>query len=203
VSHSEPPFGGQDPRSPYQPQPGVPPQGYQPMPPPPPPRKRHRLRNTIVGTAGGLFALFVIIAAVSSRSSNSSTPATVNTPAATPAATNAARPSPATATVTAPKKRVLIRFTGSGIENSAPFNVGSSPLTVHYSFNCAAMGQAGNFIADLLYGNQAGLNSDDQSIANDLATSGAQTTTVYPQDAGKDYHLAVNSECSWRIRVSS
>jgi hypothetical protein len=110
------------------------------------------------------------------------------------------RPSPAAVAHTS---HVLIRFVGSGIKNSAPFNVGNGPLTVTYHFDCAAFGGSGNFAADLLYGNQSSLNSDDQSIANDLAPSGGQTTTVYPQDPGQDYYLSVNSECNWRIKVVS
>ena len=62
-------------------------------------------------------------------------------------------------------------------------------------------GQAGNFQVDLLHGDQSSLKGDDQSIANDLAISGDQTTTVYPQDPGQDYYLSVNSECSWRLKV--
>jgi len=74
-------------------------------------------------------------------------------------------------------------------------------VSVTYSFDCSAMGGSGNFIADLDYGNQSSLNSDDQSIANDLAASGGQTTTVYPQDPGQQYYVAVNSECSWTVKV--
>jgi hypothetical protein len=196
MSHSQPPFSGQDPYQ--QPPPGFPPQGYQM--PLPPKRKRHIVRNVLLGGTG-LVAVIIAIAAVAGGGKTPVPAASTPAPAATASAPPS--PSPSAAALAAPKKHVLIRFTGSGIENSAPFNVGSSPLTVHYSFNCASMGQAGNFIADLLYGNQANFSSDDQSIANDLAMSGAQTTTVYPQDAGKGYHLAVNSECDWRIRVSS
>lgn len=174
--------------------------GY--MAPPPPPRKSHRVRNIVLGTVGALVALIAIGSALSGTKTPAN-PAETTPAAATPTApASPAATHPATAAA-APVKRVLIRFTGSGIKNSAPFNVGSGPLTVTYHFNCASQGQAGNFIADLLYGNQSSLSGDDQSIANDLAMSGAQTTTVYPQDPGRDYYLSVNSECSWRIRVSS
>lgn len=171
-----------------------PPGSYAPFPAPP---KRHRLRNLLIGAAAGLVLLVVAVAAAATGSKTTPPPVGGPTlaPPSSPAATVAAAPP-------APVKRVLIRFTGSGIENSAPFDVGPGPLTVHYSFNCASQGQAGNFIADLLYGNQASLSSDDDSIANDLAVSGAQTTTVYPQYPGRDYYLSVDSECSWRIRVT-
>jgi hypothetical protein len=96
--------------------------------------------------------------------------------------------------------KVLLNFSGSGIENSAPFTVGSQE-TVNYSFNCSSFGQSGNFAADLEYGNQASLNSDDQPIANQLAPSGQATTTVYPQDPGQQYYVSVDSECSWTVQV--
>jgi hypothetical protein len=99
--------------------------------------------------------------------------------------------------------KVLLNMTGSGIQNSAPFMVSGSQVTVTYSFNCASAGGSGNFIADLEYGNQSSPNSDDQSIANQLAPSGQATTTVYPQDPGNDYYVSVDSECSWTITVES
>jgi hypothetical protein len=70
-------------------------------------------------------------------------------------------------------------------------------------FNCSSFGGSGNFAADLEYGNQASLNSDDQSIANALAPSGQATTTVYPQEPGHDYYLSVHSECSWTVKLVS
>jgi hypothetical protein len=75
------------------------------------------------------------------------------------------------------------------------------PAYHHLPLRLSNFGQSGNFQADLEYGNQSSLNSDDQMIANDLAMQGGQTTTVYPQDPGKDYYLSVNSECSWHLKV--
>jgi hypothetical protein len=132
----------------------------------------------------------------------------------TPAA-HAARSSPAAAatapTTTAPPAKapapaapkVLMSLSGSGIENSPPFLVTQSQLTVHYTYDCSAFGGSGNFIADLLSGNQSSLGSDDQSIANALGAGGSVTTTIYPTNAGSDYHLAVNSECNWSVVVST
>ena len=94
-------------------------------------------------------------------------------------------------------------MSGSGIQNSAPFLVNESSLTVDYSYNCAAFGQSGNFIADLIGGSVNAGTYDDQSIANALSTGGSATTTLYPQDQGTDYHLSVNSECSWSVTVKS
>jgi hypothetical protein len=98
-----------------------------------------------------------------------------------------------------PKKpRVLIRFSGSGILNSAPFRVTSSTVTVHYTYDCASFGTSGNFIADMETGNQASLGSDDQSIANALGSGGSQVTTLYPRNVGSIYHIAVNSDAPGR-----
>jgi hypothetical protein len=99
--------------------------------------------------------------------------------------------------------KLLIRLSGSGIENSRPFLVPSGTVTVHYSYDCEAAGGSGNFIADLETGNQAAPGSDDQSIANALSPGGSATTTVYPQDPGSEYHVAVNSECSWSLVARS
>ena len=97
---------------------------------------------------------------------------------------------------------VLLNLSGSGIENSAPFLVSKSQLTVTYTYDCSAYGDSGNFIADLEYGNQSSLNSDDQSIANTIGNGASATTTIYPQYPGKDYYLSVNSECDWTVKVT-
>jgi len=95
--------------------------------------------------------------------------------------------------------RVLLSFSGNGIGNSAPFLVLGN-LTVHYTFDCSSQG-TGNFIGDIETGNQASLNSDDQSFANELSGGGSKTTHVYPQEPGHDYHVSINSECSWTVVV--
>ena len=180
------------------------PPGYQPPPQTAPhgrPKKQRGRGPKFVGVlVYSLVVLLIGIAIGNASASKSGTPAAASTPA-TSATTSPAPARTASSAPAAPVSHVLIRFAGSGIKNSAPFNVGSGALTVTYHFNCASTGSMGNFVADLLYGNQASLSGDDQPIANDLAASGGQTTTVYPQDPGKDYYLSVNSECSWRIKV--
>ncbi len=94
-------------------------------------------------------------------------------------------------------------MSGSGIQNSAPVLVTQGHLTVKYSYDCSAFGGPGNFIADLLSGNQSSLNSDDQTIANALGSGGSATTAIYPQNTGSDYHLSVNSECNWTVTVKT
>lgn len=168
------------------------------------PRKQRGRGAKIVGAI--VYSVVVLLIGVvigNASASKSGTPAAASTQAPATSATTSPAPASTTSSpaAAAPAKHVLIRFAGSGIKNSAPFDVGSGLLTVTYRFNCASFGSSGNFVADLLYGNQASLSGDDQSIANDLAMSGGQTTTVYPQDPGKDYYLSVNSECSWRLKV--
>ncbi|HYB88391.1 MAG TPA: DUF732 domain-containing protein [Streptosporangiaceae bacterium] len=98
---------------------------------------------------------------------------------------------------------VLLRLSGNGIENSGPVMVTQSTLQVHYTYDCSSAGGSGNFIADFEAGNQASLNSDDQSIANALGSGGSASTTIYPQDTGSEYHLAINSECNWSVTVTA
>jgi hypothetical protein len=135
-------------------------------------------------------------AAAPAASKTVSAPATTHAATVTPQATHAAKPRPAASVV-------LVNLSGSGIKNSAPFTVSSGTLTVSYSYNCASFGGRGNFVADLLSGNQSSLNSDDQSIANALGSSGAATTHIYPTMVGSKYYLSVNSECSWTVIVKS
>jgi hypothetical protein len=81
--------------------------------------------------------------------------------------------------------------------------VTESQLTVVYSYDCSSQGGSGNFVADLEYGNQSSSNSDDQTIANALGSGATNvTTTIYPQDPGHDYYLAVNSECNWTVTIN-
>jgi Protein of unknown function (DUF732) len=98
---------------------------------------------------------------------------------------------------------VLLRLSGNGIQNSGPVTVTQSSLTVHYSYDCSGFGTSGNFIADFETADQSSLSSDDQSIANALGSGGSATTTIYPQDTGSEYHLAVNSECNWSVTISA
>jgi Protein of unknown function (DUF732) len=98
---------------------------------------------------------------------------------------------------------VLLRLSGNGIANSGPVMVTQSSLTVHYTYDCSSFGGSGNFIADFETANQASLSSDDQTIANALGAGGSATTTIYPQNTGSQYHLAVNSECDWSVTITA
>jgi hypothetical protein len=185
---------------------------YQQQPVPPP--RSHTARNILIGSAGG-FAVLLVGVGIGAAGSSKSTAAPQVT------VTAAARPGPAvTITVTAPPSaasaptrthsarpkthaNLLFKFSGSGIRNSRPFLVNAATVTAHFTYNCAAAGGSGNFIADMVSGNPSSLSSDDQSIANALGSGGSQTTTLYPQNQGSRYHLTVNSECSWSITLTN
>lgn len=158
------------------------------------------------GRRGGTPALAALALAASTAAviagCSSTTPvAHAASPAAATTAPATTAPSAKASAPAAPK--VLLSLSGSGIENSPPFLVTESQLTVRYTYDCSGQGGDGNFIADLLSGNQSSLGSDDQSIANALGIGGSVTTTIYPTNAGSDYHLAVNSECNWTVVVST
>jgi Protein kinase domain len=194
------------------------------VPPPPPlpaetaagpgrsPR-RSRLGAALAAGAGvlAIAAVIVTIVALGAKGPKPAPAAAGHTgpAAAAPASkvsTKASR-APATAGSSAPSRpparpRVLMTLSGTGALNSAPFLVTSSVVTAHYSYNCAAFGTEGNFIADMISGTPTGAY-DDQPIANALGSRGSQTTALYPAKAGSRYHLAINSECSWRITLTA
>jgi hypothetical protein len=150
----------------------------------------------------GLF-LFIIGIGIGGAGKSGPSPAptvTITAPAhAAQAAHAAPSPSPRPRPTSA---RVLYTLSGNGIKNSPAFTV-SGTVTVSYSYSNCDGGGSGNFIADLETSDQSSFNSDDQSIANALGSSGHDTTTVYPSDPGKPYHLAINSECDFTITVKS
>jgi len=90
----------------------------------------------------------------------------------------------------------LLEASGSGIKNTAEFTTTAASFTVRYSFDCSAYGSSGNFIAELYQG-----NSSVDSIANQLAKSGSDSTPLY--DGAGTYHISVNSECDWTVKVIS
>jgi hypothetical protein len=174
----------------------------------PPPRKSWPSRHKILTALAAIVALIAVIGiagglSASSKPAEASTPnaATTSAPAPTQAATTSAPAPTHKAQPSAPL--VLIKMSGNGEGSSAPFLVNTSTVTATYTYNCSALGQSGNFIADMVNGNQASLNSDDQSIANALGAGGSATTTLYLTNVGQDYHLTVNSECTWSVTLTS
>lgn len=153
-------------------------QPYQPYQPPrqyPRPRKKHTGLKIALGAGGGILALVVIAAAASSGS---------------PRAAAGAPPAHAAAA----KPVTVATFTGSGAQKTAPFTVPAS-WRLDYSFDCSGFGYKGNFV--VLTDSGSDYNG---ATVNDLAMSKAAVTYAYG-DAGTHY-LDVNSECSWKIKVT-
>ena len=98
---------------------------------------------------------------------------------------------------------VILTLRGSGMETSRSILVTQPALRVKYSYDCSSFGGPGNFIADFRTANENSLNSDSQSIASAVSPAGTATVTIYPRNAGSEYHLAVNSQCDWSITVST
>jgi hypothetical protein len=92
--------------------------------------------------------------------------------------------------------RPLLTLSGVGISSTAPFSApASGDYTVHYTYNCANFGQAGNFqIFEYSGGDMT------TALANAYALSGSGTAHAY--GAGPDEHLMLNGECNWTIRVN-
>lgn len=177
---------------------------------------------TYIVTAGVALGVGTAIGGGSHATAADATPtvtvtATPSTDVAGQIAATAAAPAPTvtvtvTQTITAspvaaatsapakPKSDVLFDQSGSGIYTGPEFIL-NGPVTVSYSFDCSSFGSPGNFIGDIETGDQSSLTSDDQIFANGLAESGSKTVTVYPQDPGSEYHVAINSECAWTVRV--
>jgi hypothetical protein len=193
MSYDQP--GGQQQWPPQQPYQQYPPPGGQPPypgqghgPQPRRPRKKHhRVRNIFAGI-GAMVVVIVIIASLSGKSG--STPPAPGSSAAAPASPAAVQ---ATHSAKAAAARTVRTFTGSGIQNTPKFTVTATWKLV-YSFNCASFGQSGNFQVDEDGGSDFGGVS-----VNDLSMARSASTWAY-NDGGTHY-LAVNSECSWKLKV--
>ena len=98
---------------------------------------------------------------------------------------------------------VMLALRGSGTESSRSVLVTQPALQVRYSYDCSSFGGPGSFVADFETANQNSLDFDDQSVANALSPGGGDTITIYPQKTGREYHLAVDSQCEWSITVST
>ena len=98
---------------------------------------------------------------------------------------------------------VILSLRGNGTESSRSVVVTQPALRVKYSYDCSSLGGSGSFVADFETANQNSLDFDAQPIANAVSPGGAETITIYPQKTGREYHLAVNSQCDWSITVST
>lgn len=172
------------------------PSQYQPYPPQPPMRspRPNRVRNGCLiaaGSVAGFIVLLIIIGAVLSATSKPAHNGAASQPAtsagSTPGTSATATAKPAAAA------KVLATFSGTGIENTPKFTV-SGTWKLEWRYNCSAFGTEGNFavVTD-------GGNDPSGAEVNELGNGGHGTTYAY-DDSGRHY-LAVDSECSWRVKV--
>ena len=89
--------------------------------------------------------------------------------------------------------QTVATFTGSGDENTPAFTV-SSTWKLSYTFDCSALGFAGNFqvFED---------GGDDSAVTvNDLADSKSASTYAYDDDG--THWLKIISDCTWTVTVT-
>lgn len=118
-----------------------------------------------------------------------------------PAISESLRPTapdvPASTDTPVPTPKVLLTFEGSGIKSSEPFTASGDRVDVAYTFDCSAFGSSGNFA--VTFYDQNGLAADS---VKELAKSGKDTSIVYIANTAPPYHVEVNSQCTWTIRVT-
>jgi hypothetical protein len=139
----------------------------------------------------GLLALGGLIAGLAATSGGSS-------PARPPAAV---RPSPhpsvtgasAFPTTTA---HLLERFEFVGPSNSGGFAVPSSSVASYYMYKCPGRNPNGFYVAMI---NANG--SDKQTIAKTAGHIASGSVVLHPRYPGSTYHLAIRTDCVYRIRV--
>jgi hypothetical protein len=157
--------------------------------------RRHKVWTAFFAVLG-VFAAFIIAGIVAGSPPPVGTPAAPATPASH---SHQAAPAPAASSAPA-APRVIYTHSGSGDFTGPPLSL-PGPVSVRYSFDCSAFGQACNFAGYLIGG--TGASYDGQNFANQLALRGGDTATVYPQDSGTPYHLSVISEGSWTVTITS
>ena len=117
--------------------------------------------------------------------------------AVTPApATPAPTPTPAPAATA----KTLLSVTGNGIKATKSFRASGDSVDVSYAFNCSSFGQSGNFQI-MFYGASALGPSLPDILANQLALKGSDTTTEYLNGNTGPFHMEINSECAWTVKV--
>jgi hypothetical protein len=95
-----------------------------------------------------------------------------------------------------PKPKVIARFNGEGIQNTAPFTV---PASWHLSWEYwGCDGGSGNFIVD--EDNTDGSPDFNGVSVNELGSGRGPVATDAYGDAGRHY-FSVDSECSWSLAV--
>jgi len=98
---------------------------------------------------------------------------------------------------------VIKSFDGNGSRNSASFLVNADTVMVDYSYDCSSVGGSGSFAADMISVSPGSLGYDEHLIANEVGVRDSARLTLYPQQAGGNYRLRVNSDCTWVITVTN
>jgi hypothetical protein len=158
-------------------------------------RKSWPRRDKILAAFAAFAALWliVIVAVVASRGSGPAASTAAQAPQTSPAAASSPAPASSSPAAAPAAARTVATFSGSGIENTPAFTV-TSTWKLDWSFSCSAFGSAGNFIVSEDGG------SDFRGVSvNELSAGQSGSTWAYG-DAGTHY-LAVNSECSWTVKV--
>ena len=127
-----------------------------------------------------------MIAIVASNVGNHSSKSTTSTTRA-----------PTTTTLAVPPHKVVVALSGSGILKGASFRVSTVPWSLAWSYSCKALGNPGNFIAQIKQGSS--LDSKDKEV-NELGLKGAGVSLYH--DTGS-FTLRIISECKWAVRVKN
>ncbi len=155
----------------------------------------------------------VVLAALGAAGGNSNT----GTPSASPggstapvaaAATQAeaavtpapATPAPTPTPAPAATPKTLLAVTGNGIKTTKSFGASGDSVDVTYAFNCSNFGTSGNFQI-MFYGANALGPSMPDILTNELALKGSDTTTEYLNGSTGPFHMMINSECAWTVKV--
>jgi hypothetical protein len=173
-----------------------------PAPPAPPKKARVPLLVMLIAIAatalicgGGGIAIGSSGNSTTTAQTTATATATVTAKAVAPGTTTAPAAKATTTPKAKPTSHTLISFSGNGIKNSPKFKT-TSDWTIHYSYNCANFGQSGNFA--ITYYTDGSL--EDVAV-NELKKKGSGTAPIY--DDNGTHYLSVNSECSWKVSVTS
>lgn len=166
------------------------------------PHHWYRPRNILLGGGVALVA-FAATGVIVSASTAKPRPAPtvtateqITVPGPTPTVTKTTHVKVTETKIVPPPQLTVASYTGTGNWNSPQFTVSGGPLTVKFSYWNNTTGYGGdNFIADLTS------SDDDLSIANDIATSGGKTTTLYPSSSNP-YHLEVTATGPWSVTIT-
>lgn len=181
----------------------TPPPGWQaPAPSSLPPHRRrpHRLRRALIFSGIGLVALIVIITVISVASSSgpSSDKAPPTTPVPVTGTTGPALATPTTPSRTVAHATTLFQDTAAGTHSGPQFTT-HGPWEVAWNYNCKAfLGGTGNF--QVFVTKDSGDKFSPDLGVNQLGASGSGVEHYY--DKGT-FHLEMNSECTWGVRVTA